>query len=187
MVPSEEEGAPQTGVRSREVQTRAARVSRKRDITSPRGPWKEYWLSFATSINKHRCCRKCAFLAVEGRSVEGRCWPTSYSAVTMQANTWLTGNRLPPAFAERAPAKTPRDNFRISTKRRGTQWWRSNWRSISKLPDKTPMRRNGIPPPPNASGERIGRRRRKKQRSGWAAYPERFRWKQPRRSAANLL
>src|SRR5260370_144045 len=98
-----------------------------------------------------------------------------------------TGHRLPPAFAARAPARIPLDNFRIFTRRRATPWWRSNWRSFSKLRGRMPMPRNGIPWPRRDSAARIGKLKRRKPRFVLAALRGRSRWKREPHRRRNLL
>src|SRR6266702_1498224 len=94
------------------------------------------------------------------------CGLTPLSAATMQASLWLTGNRLPLASAARAPARIPRGNFRISTKRRGTRWWRSNWRNFSRPRVRVLTRRNGIPRQQKDFAVPIGGPKRRKPQPG---------------------
>jgi|GEM_PF-6197531 len=79
-------------------------------------------------------------------------------------NIWLTGSRLPPAFAGPAPAKIPQGSSRRCLRKPATLWLRLNLRASSKLPGKTPTPRNGTSPPPSVFAARTGKPKLRKLR-----------------------
>src|SRR5947209_17637703 len=97
-------------------------------------------------------------------------------------NLWPTGNRLPRAFAARAPAKILRRNFLTCSKKRMTLWRRLSWLVFSKLRGKLAMQGSGTQPPPAGFGAQIGKPKRRKPRSGWVRFSHRRKWLNARTS-----